>query len=112
MKMVTAIIRPEKFDSVKTALEASGIYGMTISEVRGRGAQKGIPLQFRGKTVPVDLIPKMKIEMVVRSAEVDEVIRIIRENGRTGKFGDGRVFVMPIETMCKVRTDELDPVDQ
>jgi nitrogen regulatory protein P-II 1 len=112
MKMITAVIRPEKFDSVKAALEASGIYGMTISEVRGRGVQKGISLQFRGKTVPVDLLPKMKIEMVVRSAEVDRVIQIIRETGRTGKPGDGRIFVMPIETMCKVRTDEIDPIDQ
>ena len=112
MKMVTAIIRPEKFDAVKEALETHGIYGMTISEVRGRGAQKGISLQFRGKTMPVDLIPKMKLEMVVKSAEVDAVIQIIRDHGRTGKFGDGRIFVLPIETMCKVRTDEIDPADQ
>jgi nitrogen regulatory protein P-II 1 len=112
MKMVTAIVRPEKFDAIKEALETAGIYGMTISEVRGRGAQKGISLQFRGKMMPVDLIPKLKIEMAVRSADVDTVIKIIRDNGRTGKFGDGRIFVLPIETMCKVRTDESDPADQ
>jgi nitrogen regulatory protein P-II 1 len=112
MKMVMAIIRPEKFEAVKKALEAHGLYGMTVSEVRGRGAQKGITLQYRGKPIPVDLIPKMKIEMAVRSADVDKVIEIVRERGRTGKFGDGRIFVMPIESICKVRTDELDPVDQ
>jgi nitrogen regulatory protein P-II 1 len=112
MKMVTAIIRPEKFESVKVALEAYGLYGMTVSEVRGRGAQKGITLQYRGRPIPVDLIPKVKIEMAVRSADVEKVIEIVRERGRTGKFGDGRIFVMPIEILCKVRTDEFDPMDQ
>jgi nitrogen regulatory protein P-II 1 len=112
MKMVTAVIRPEMFDAVKTALETSGIYGMTVSEVMGRGAQKGIALRFRGKTVPVELIPKVKIEMVVRDADVDTVLGIVRANGRTGKPGDGRVFVSSVERICKVRTDEEEPADQ
>ncbi|MDN7025402.1 P-II family nitrogen regulator [Methanoculleus sp. FWC-SCC1] len=106
MKMVVAIIRPEKFDAVKSALEVNGIVGMTVTEVRGRGAQKGISLQFRGKTMPVDLIPKMKIEMVVSDDAVETVIRTIREAGRTGKYGDGKIVVMPVETVYKVRNDE------
>ncbi|MDI6866101.1 P-II family nitrogen regulator [Methanoculleus sp.] len=109
MKMVTAIIRPEMFNAVRTALEGEGIYGMTVSEVMGRGAQKGIALQFRGKAVPVDLIPKLKIEMVVKDADVERIIRIVRAHARTGRPGDGRIFVLPIERICRVRTDEEDP---
>jgi nitrogen regulatory protein P-II 1 len=111
MKMVTAIVRPEMFDSVRAALEADGIYGMTVTEVMGRGAQKGIALRFRGKVMPVELIPKVKIEMVVPDADVDKVIRVIRENGRTGRPGDGRIFVLPVESICRVRTDQIDPAD-
>ena len=109
MKMVTAVIRPEMFDAVKAALEAGGIYGMTVSEVIGRGAQKGIALKFRGKVMPVELIPKVKIEMVVRDADVEKIIGIIRANGRTGKPGDGRIFVLPVESICRVRTDQGEP---
>ncbi|KLK89348.1 nitrogen regulatory protein PII [Methanoculleus sediminis] len=109
MKMVTAVIRPEMFDAVRAALEADGIYGMTVSEVMGRGAQKGIALRFRGKTVPVELIPKLKIDMVVRDGDVERIIGIVRANGRTGKPGDGRIFVLPVESICRVRTDLEDP---
>jgi nitrogen regulatory protein P-II 1 len=108
MKMVVAIIRPEKFDEVKTALEANGIAGMTVTEVKGRGQQKGITLQFRGRSMPVDLIPKIKIETVVRDDEVDTVIRTIKEAARTGKYGDGRIMVMPVEVLAKVRIDETE----
>jgi len=111
MKMVAAIVRPEMFDPVRAALEADGIYGMTVTEVMGRGAQKGIALRFRGKVMPVEFIPKVKIEMVVPDADVDKVIRVIRENGRTGKPGDGRIFVLPVESICRVRTDQIDPAD-
>ncbi|MCE5337544.1 MAG: P-II family nitrogen regulator [Methanomicrobiaceae archaeon] len=111
MKMVAAIVRPEMFDSVRAALEADGIYGMTVTEVMGRGAQKGIALRFRGKVMPVELIPKVKIEMVVPDADVDKVIRVIRENSRTGRPGDGRIFVLPVESICRVRTDQIDPAD-
>ncbi len=109
MKMVCAVIRPEMFDSVKTALEADGVYGMTVGEGMGRGAQRGIALKFRGKVMPVELIPKVKIEMVVSDADVEKVIGIIRANGRTGKPGDGRIFVLPVESICRVRTDLEDP---
>ncbi|MDN7025404.1 P-II family nitrogen regulator [Methanoculleus sp. FWC-SCC1] len=108
MKMVVAIIRPEKFDAVKSALEVNGIVGMTVTEVRGRGAQKGISLQSRGRSISVDLIPKIKIETVVRDDAVETVIRTIREAGRTGKYGDGRIIVMPVEVLAKVRIDETE----
>ncbi len=108
MKMVVAVIRPEKFDDVKTALEANGIAGMTVSEVKGRGQQKGITLQFRGRAMPVDLIPKIKIEMVVRDDQVDTVIEVVRASARTGKYGDGRIMVMPVEVLAKVRIDETE----
>ncbi len=111
MKMVCAVIRPEMFDSVKAALEADGVYGMTVTEVMGRGAQRGIALKFRGKVMPVELIPKVKIEMVVRDADVEKVIGIIRANGRTGKPGDGRIFVLSVESICRVRTDLEDPAE-
>lgn len=111
MKMVCAVIRPEMFDSVKAALDTDGIYGMTVTEVMGRGAQRGIALKFRGKVMPVELIPKVKIEMVVRDADVEKVIGIIRANGRTGKPGDGRIFVLPVESICRVRTDLEDPAE-
>lgn len=111
MKMVCAVIRPEMFDSVKAALEADGVYGMTVTEVMGRGAQRGIALKFRGKVMPVELIPKVKIEMVVRDTDVEKVIGIIRANGRTGKPGDGRIFVLPVESICRVRTDQNDPAE-
>lgn len=109
MKMVTAVIRPEMFYTVRAALEADGIYGMTVSEVMGRGAQKGIALRFRGKTVPVELIPKVKIEMVVRDGDVERIVGIVRANGRTGRPGDGRIFVLPVESICRVRTDQEEP---
>lgn len=106
MKMVCAVIRPEMFGSVKAALEADGVYGMTVTEVMGRGAQRGIALKFRGKVMPVELIPKVKIEMVVSDADVEKVIGIIRANGRTGKPGDGRIFVLSVESIYRVRTDQ------
>jgi nitrogen regulatory protein P-II 1 len=111
MKLVIAVIRPEKFELVKKALEVEGVVGMTITEVKGRGEQKGIALQFRGRAMPVDLIPKVKIEMVIEDADVDKVIGIVRATGRTGKPGDGRIFVLPVESICRVRTDLDDPAD-
>ncbi len=111
MKLVIAVIRPEKFELVKKALEAEGVVGMTVTEVKGRGEQKGIALQFRGRAMPVDLIPKIKIEMVIEDADVDKVISIVRANGRTGRPGDGRIFVLPVESICRVRTDLDDPAE-
>lgn len=104
--MVQAIIRPEKMEAVKKALEEKGFIAMTIIEVRGRGEQKGITLEFRGRKIEVDSIPKVKIEMVINDVDVDLVIETIRANARTGKVGDGKIFVLPVEKMCKVRLDD------
>ena len=106
MKMVQAIIRPEKMEIVKKALADKGFVAMTIIEVKGRGEQKGITLEFRGRKVEVDTIPKIKIEMVVDDKDVESIISIVRANARTGKVGDGKIFVLPVEKMCKVRTDD------
>jgi len=106
MKMVQAIIRPERLNIVKKALEEKGFIAMTIIEVMGRGEQKGIILEYRGKKVEVDVIPKVKIELVVKDEEVDIVIATVRASGRTGKVGDGKIFVIPVERMAKVRTED------
>ncbi|KQC04618.1 MAG: transcriptional regulator [Methanoculleus sp. SDB] len=107
MKKVEAIIRPEKLEQVKRALEKRGFFPMTVTEVRGRGAQKGICLQFRGKKIEVDLIPKVRIDMVVPDSDVTPIIEIIRAEGRTGKNGDGKIFITHVEMVAAVRTDEI-----
>jgi nitrogen regulatory protein P-II 1 len=107
MKMVQAIIRPERLDGVKKALEEKGFIAMSIIEMRGRGEQKGIHLEYRGKKVEVDILPKIKLELVVNDEHVDSIVSIIRGSARTGKFGDGKIFIMPVDMMCKVRTDEV-----
>ena len=106
MKKIEAIIRPEKLERVKKVLEEKGCVAMTITEAKGRGEQKGISLQFRGRSIEVDTLPKIKIEMVVREERVDAVINAITNVARTGKFGDGKVFVLPVEEVVRVRTGE------
>jgi nitrogen regulatory protein P-II 1 len=105
--MVQAVIRPEKLDAVMKALEEKNLVAMTITGVRGRGEQKGIALQFRGRRMDVDLLPKMKIELVVQDSEVDTAIQTIRASARTGNIGDGKIFVLPVEMVAKVRTEEV-----
>jgi len=106
MKMIKAIIRPERLEFVKKALEEKGTYGMTVLEVSGRGDQKGIRLQYRGGTMVVDLIPKVQIEVVVKDNDADGIIHAITGAARTGKMGDGRIFVIPVERSIRVRTGE------
>jgi len=106
MRMIQAIIRPEKLDDVKKNLEEGGFVPMTITEVKGRGEQKGIKLEYRGTKMEVDLLPKAKIELVVKDQDVAKVIGIIRSAARTGRVGDGKMFVLPVERMLRVRTDE------
>ena len=108
MKMVKAIIRPERLEFVKKALENQGFFGMTVMPVEGRGDQKGISLQYRGGAITVDLIPKVQIEAVVKDADIDKVITAICEGAKTGKIGDGRIFVLPVERSIKVRTGEQE----
>jgi len=107
MKMIQAIIRPEKLDDVKRALEEKGFVALTIIDVKGRGEQKGITLQYRGKKMEVDLLPKVKIEIVVKDEEAEAAISTIRASARTGRIGDGKIFVLPVEMMARVRTDEV-----
>jgi len=104
MKLIEAMIRREKFEDVKTALDKAGYGSMTTSEVEGRGLQKGIIQEYRGAEYVVDLLPKMKLEMVVPDAAVDQIIDIIKEAAYTGKTGDGQIFVMPVEQAVRVRT--------
>jgi nitrogen regulatory protein P-II 1 len=106
MKLIKAIIRPERFEFVKRALENAGAFGMTVHEVTGRGDQKGISLQYRGGTLVVDLIPKIQVEVVVKENDAERIIGVIREAAWTGKIGDGRIFLIPVERSIKVRTGE------
>ena len=108
MKMVKAIIKPERFEFVKKALEDKGFIGMTISEVKGRGEQKGITLQYRGGLMTVDLLPKIQLEIVIRDSDVDNLVTTITEAARTGKIGDGKIFIMPVEKSIRIRTGEME----
>jgi len=106
MKKIEAIIRPERLERVKKALEEQGCVAMTITEVYGRGEQKGIALQFRGRRMNVDTLPKVKIETIVNDEFVEPLIQAILSAARTGKFGDGKIFVLPVEEAIRVRTGE------
>jgi nitrogen regulatory protein P-II 1 len=106
MKKIEAIIREERLDAVKKALEEKSYFGMTVSEVSGRGKQKGITLQWRVGEYRVDLLPKLKIELVVLDEDVAPVIDAIERNARTGDTGDGKIFVLPVETVVRVRTGD------
>jgi nitrogen regulatory protein P-II 1 len=108
MKMVKAIIKPERLDFVKKALEEKGFNGMTITEVKGRGEQKGITLEYRGGLMTVDLLPKIQIEIVVRDSDIDILISTLTESARTGKIGDGKIFVLPVEKSIRIRTGEIE----
>jgi len=108
MKLLKAIIRPSKVDEVKDALAKLNISGMTVTEVRGHGKQKGHTAIYRGKEYNVSLLPKMQVEVVVTNTICDEAIRAIVEAARTGEIGDGRVFVLPVEQSYRIRTGEQD----
>ena len=107
VKKIEAVIRPEKLDGVMKALGEKGFVALTVTMVRGRGEQKGIALEFRGMVTQVDLLPKVKIDLVVRDGEVDTAIGILVASARTGTIGDGKIFVLPIEGVTKVRTGEV-----
>jgi nitrogen regulatory protein P-II 1 len=108
MKKIEAIIREERFKAVKEALEEKSYYGMTVSEVSGRGKQKGIPLQWRVGEYRVDLLPKLKLELVVLDEDVPVAVDAIVRNARTGETGDGKIFVLPVEGVVRVRTGDRD----
>jgi nitrogen regulatory protein P-II 1 len=106
MKKIEAIIKPFKLDAVKDALNELGISGMTISEVKGYGRQKGHKEMYRGAEYHIDFNPKIKIELVVSAAMVDRVVNTIREAALSGKIGDGKIFVLAVEQVVRVRTGE------
>ncbi len=108
MKLLKAIIRPNKVDQVKDALAKLNISGMTVTEVRGHGHQKGHTAIYRGKEYNVSLLPKMQVEVVVPDSAAEEAIRVIVEAARTGEIGDGRVFVQPVEESYRIRTGERE----
>jgi nitrogen regulatory protein P-II 1 len=106
MKKIEAIIQPHKLDDVKEALKGIGIDGLTISEVRGHGRQKGHKEVYRGMEYTVDLLPKVKIEVVVPDARLDEVVGALARAARTGKIGDGKIFVFDVADAIRIRNDE------
>ena len=108
MKLIKCIIRPNKVDEVKQALEKASVSGMTVTEVRGHGRQKGHKAIYRGREYDVSLLPKTMIEMVVSDHRVDEVVRVVTEAARTGDIGDGRIFVLPVDDGHNIRTGERD----
>ncbi len=108
MKKIEAIIKPFKLDDVKLALNEIGVQGMTISDVKGYGRQKGHTEIYRGAEYLIDFIPKVKIEIVISADKVAQVVEVIRTAANTGKIGDGKIFVLPVERVVRVRTGEED----
>jgi nitrogen regulatory protein P-II 1 len=106
MKKIEAIIQPFKLDEVKEALKGIGIDGMTITEVRGHGRQKGHKEVYRGQEYNVDLLPKVKIELVVATARADEIVKALTAAARSGKIGDGKVFVFDVSEAIRIRNDD------
>ena len=109
MKRVEAIIRPERLEAVKDALIALGHNGLTVVEVKGHGAQKGIVQQWRGEEYFIDLLPKVSLVAVVHDHEVQDVLDVLVKAARTGRIGDGKIFITPVEQVIRVRTGETGP---
>jgi len=108
MKRITAIIKPFKLDDVREALAEVGVQGITVTEVKGFGRQKGHTELYRGAEYVVDFLPKIKLEVAVGDDQLDRVVEAIQQSARTGKIGDGKIFVTPLEQVIRIRTGELD----
>jgi nitrogen regulatory protein P-II 1 len=106
MKKIEAIVKPHKLEEIKEALNEIGIKGMTVTEVKGYGRQKGHKEIYRGAEYQVDFMPKIKIEIVLEKEQVDKVVETILKSARTGKIGDGKIFVLPVEEVIRIRTGE------
>jgi nitrogen regulatory protein P-II 1 len=106
MKHIIAIIRPEKLDDVRHALEKAGCSGLMISEISGHGKQKGVVQQWRGEKYKVDLIPKIKLEVMIKDSELGVIKKTIIENARTGEIGDGKMFISTVDEVVRIRTGE------
>jgi nitrogen regulatory protein P-II 1 len=108
MKLVTAVIKPHKWEDVRSALEMAGVTGMTVSEVSGYGRQKGHTEVYRGAEYDIALVPKIRLEIVVDDADVTDVVDTIVNTSRTGRIGDGKVWVVPVDSVVRVRTGDQD----
>jgi nitrogen regulatory protein P-II 1 len=108
MKIVTAVIKPHKWEDVRQALESFGVTGMTVTEASGYGRQKGHTEVYRGAEYDVALVPKIRLELVVEDADASDVVEVIARAAATGKIGDGKVWVAPVDTIVRVRTRETD----
>jgi nitrogen regulatory protein PII len=108
MKLISCIIRPYKLDEVRDALTAAGVSGITVSEVRGFGRQKGHTELYRGAEYVVDFLPKLKLEVVLEEEQLDRVLEAIQQSAKTGSVGDGKIFVSTIDQVIRIRTGELD----
>src|SRR3712207_8067085 len=106
MKLITAIIKPFKLDEVREALSAIGVQGITVTEVKGFGRQKGHTELYRGAEYVIDFLPKVKVEVVVEDAQADNVVEAIEAAARTGRIGDGKIFVLPVEQAVRIRTGD------
>src|SRR5689334_22972184 len=106
MKLVTAIIKPHMLDEVKTALESFGVEGMTVSEAQGFGRQRGHTEVYRGAEYTVDLVPKVRLEVLVDDGDADDVVEVILKSAQTGRIGDGKIWVVPVDAVVRVRTGE------
>ncbi|MGW2710812.1 P-II family nitrogen regulator [Streptomyces sp. NPDC001356] len=109
MKLITAIVKPYRLDEVKTALQELGVHGLTVTEASGYGRQRGHTEVYRGAEYRVDLVPKVRIEVVVEDAAADDVIDAVVGAARTGRIGDGKVWAVPVDTVVRVRTGERGP---
>jgi nitrogen regulatory protein P-II 1 len=109
MKLITAVVKPFKLDEIKTALKEAGVTGMTVTEVQGFGRQSGHTEVYRGAEYTIDFVPKVRIEVLADDGDVERLIEVLASSARTGKIGDGKVWVSPVEQVARIRTGELGP---
>lgn len=109
MKLVTAVVKPHRLEEVKEALRAFGVRGLTVTEASGYGRQRGHTEVYRGAEYTVDLVPKVRVEVLVEDDDVDELLEVLVKAARTGRIGDGKVWTVPVETVIRVRTGETGP---
>jgi nitrogen regulatory protein P-II 1 len=109
MKLITAVIKPFKLDDVKAALQAFGVHGMTVSEASGYGRQRGHTEVYRGAEYQVDLVPKVRVEVICDDQDVEDLVDVIAKAAQTGRIGDGKVWTVPVDTVIRVRTGERGP---
>jgi nitrogen regulatory protein P-II 1 len=109
VRLITAVIKPFKLDDVKAALQAFGVHGMTVSEASGYGRQRGHTEVYRGAEYQVDLVPKVRLEVICDDEDVDDLVGVIAKAAQTGRIGDGKVWTVPVETVIRVRTGERGP---